>query len=85
MKMAKAYSRPLKTVFLVHAIVAGLVGIQHMIVPELPGLLAGVELPSPILYRVLGAAVFGFAVSSWMAYREKKRENIRIILWMEII
>lgn len=79
------YPKKLRIVFLVHAIIAILVGIQHILLPHLPGELAGIELPSPILYRILGAAVLGFGVSSALAVKEKYWENIRILVKMEII
>ncbi len=55
-----------------------------MIIPELPGDIANITLPSPILYRLVGPAVFGFAFASAMAYGEKKRENVRIDVWMQV-
>lgn len=79
------YPKTLRIVFLIHAILAILVGIQHIFLPHLPGDLAGVELPSAILYRILGAAVFGFGVSSALALKEKYWENVRILVIMEIV
>ncbi len=81
----KEYPKALRRVFMIHGIISILVGIQHIILPRLPGDLTGVELPSPFLYRVLGAAVLAFGVSSAMAAKEKYWENIRILLPMEII
>jgi hypothetical protein len=83
--MMKEYPKALRTVFIIHAIIAILVGIQHIFFPHLPGDLTGVELPAPILYRILGAAVFAFGLSSALAAKAKYWENIRILLPMEII
>jgi hypothetical protein len=83
--MDKKFPKTLRLIFLVHALIAIIVGIQHMIFPNLPGILTGVTLPAPVLYRILGAAVFSFGVSSWMAYKEKTWVAIRIIVIMEII
>ncbi|HYW94984.1 MAG TPA: hypothetical protein VE870_05310 [Bacteroidales bacterium] len=82
--MNTSYHRSLKVIFLVNAILGGIVGIQHIIIPQLTGNLANVNLPSPILYRLVGAAVFSFAFASGLAYREKKRENVRIVVWMQV-
>lgn len=79
------YPKALQTVFLVHAIISMLVGLQHIFFPQLPGKLTGIELSSPILYRVLGVAVFAFGVSSALAIRERYWDNVKILVTMEIL
>jgi hypothetical protein len=83
--MSKRISVSLKRTLSVYAAIAGIVGLQHMIMPQLPGDIAGITLPSPILYRVIGAAVFAFATGAWLASRAHLWENVQIIVIMQII
>ena len=38
----------------------------------------------PPVYRLLGAAILGFGVSSWLAYKEAAWEKVKIVVQMEI-
>lgn len=75
----------LKTTFLVHFIIAGLVGLQHLLVPRWWTDLAGMDITITVTWRVIGAAVVALAVSSWLAYKEDIWERVRIIVIMEIV
>ena len=75
----------LKTTFLVHAIISGVVGLQHVVAPRWWTDLAGMEITITVTWRVIGAAVIGFAVASWLAYREDLWERVRIVVVMEIV
>lgn len=75
----------LKTTFLVHFIIAGLVGLQHLLAPRVWTDLAGMVITITVTWRVIGAAVLGFAVSSWLAYREEVWGRVRIIVVAEIV
>ncbi|MCL4394553.1 MAG: hypothetical protein M1482_07090 [Chloroflexi bacterium] len=39
----------------------------------------------PPVYRLLGAALLGFGVSSWFAYKETAWEKVTIVVRMEIV
>jgi hypothetical protein len=75
----------LRLTFLVHSIAAGVVGLQHLLAPRLWTDLAGMEITETVTWRVIGAALLGFAASSWMAYRESEWHKVRIVVVMEIV
>lgn len=61
--------RGLRLTFIIHFIVAILIGLQHLIVPRMWTELAGIEISETVTWRLIGAALVAFAVSSWMAYK----------------
>lgn len=75
----------LKTTFLIHFIITGIVGVQHVVAPRWWTDLAGMEIAITVTWRVIGAAVIGFAVSSWFAYKAELWEQVRIVVIMEIV
>lgn len=75
----------LKTTFLIHFIVAGLVGLQHVFVPRWWTDLVGMDITITVTWRVIGAAVLALAVSSWLAYNEDVWEQVRIVVILEIV
>lgn len=75
----------LKTTFLVHFVVALAFGLLLFLAPPLWGSLAGYEASDPTLARVLGAALLGLAVSSWLGYRADRWDTVRIVVAMEIV
>jgi hypothetical protein len=82
--MEKQISSGLKTTFLVHFIVALIFGLLYLLIPEVWGNLISWPVKDPPVYRLLGAALLGFAVSSWFAYKEAAWEKVRIVVQMEI-
>ena len=78
-------SQGLKTTFLVHFIVALLFGLGFLFMPVLFGSWYGLNVQEPDTYRLLGAAMLGFAVSSWFAYRATDWESVRIVVVMELV
>lgn len=75
----------LKITFLIHFIITGIVGIQHVVAPRWWTDLAGMEIIITVTWRVIGAAVISFAVSSWLAYKAIFWEQVRILVIMEIV
>lgn len=75
----------LRTTFLVHALVAGLVGVQHLLVPRLWTDLAGITIAETVTWRVIGAALVAFAVSSWLAAGEASWARVRTLVVMEVV
>jgi hypothetical protein len=81
----KQISSGLKTTFLIHFVVAGIFGLVLLLVPRMWGNLAGLEIVKTAIYRLVGAALLGFAASSWLAYKETVWERVRIVVQMEIV
>ena len=78
-------SQGLKTTFLIHFIVALLFGLGFLFMPVLVGSWYGLNVQEPDTYRLLGAVMLGFAVSSWFAYRATDWESVRIVVVMELV
>jgi len=78
-------SQGLRTTFLIHFIVALLFGLGFLFMPVLVGSWYGLNVQEPETYRLLGAAMLGFAVSSWFAYRATDWESVRIVVVMELV
>jgi len=83
--MEKQISPGLKTLFLVHAILAAIFGLAYLLMPDVWGSLTGVPMQEPGWYRAIGAAILGFATSSWLAYRETAWDKVKIVVQMEIV
>jgi hypothetical protein len=75
----------LKTLFLVHFIVALIFGALFLVAPQVWGSLAGVVITSHELYRLIGVALLAFAAGSWLAYGAKSWESVRILVVVEIV
>ena len=78
-------SQGFKTTFLIRFIVALLVGLGFLLIPVAVGSIYGLNVQEPDIYRLLGAAMLGFAVSSWLAYKETNWESVRIVVVMELV
>ncbi len=76
-------SRFLKVVFLIHAVVALLVGAPLLIAPgQFLGLFGWAPV-EPILCRLLGAALLGLAWSSFRGWRARDRQQVAFLVEME--
>jgi len=75
----------LKVTFLLHGIISGLVGIQHVLFPKVWTDLAGMEISETVTWRLIGAALVAFSISSFLAYREVIWEKVRILIIMESV
>jgi hypothetical protein len=75
----------LKIVFMLHFIIAGAVGLQHLLIPRVWTDMAGIEITETVTWRLIGAALLAFAVSSLLATREVVWERVRILVIMEIL
>jgi hypothetical protein len=83
--MEKQILPGLKLTFLIHSIVAMIVGLIFMLAPQFWPNLFGQALIDVGTYRVLGAAIIAFGMSSWWAYRETLWERVKIVTEMEIV
>ena len=82
--MDKPISSGLKITFLLHFIVALIFGVLMLFLPQVWGNLAGVWIVSHELYRLVGAAILAFGLSSLLAYRASQWESVRIVVLTEI-
>jgi hypothetical protein len=76
--------RGLKTVFLIHAIVALLFGIVAFVRPVYWVTWFAWTRFDPVMTRGYGAALLALAVASWLGYRAAAWSEVRIIVQMEI-
>jgi len=83
--MNTQFSQGLKTTFLIHFIVALIFGLGFLLIPNVLGNLYGLNVQEPAIYRLLGGAMLGFAVSSWLSYKATDWESVRIVVVMEIV
>ena len=77
-------SRGLKITFLVHAVVAFVFGIVLYVKPGTLVTLGLWPYLDPHMTRAFGAALLAIAISSWLAYRATRWEEVRILVQMEI-
>jgi hypothetical protein len=78
-------SSGLRITFLAHFIVALIFGLAFLLLPGQTGSLYGMQIPQADIYRLLGAALLGYAASSWLCYQESNWESVRIVVFTEIL
>ena len=82
--MDKSISPGLRTTFLFHAIVALLLGLAYLLIPDMIGSFLNWDM-SDSAYRTLGAAMTAIGVSSWLSYRASLWGEVRIVVQFEIV
>jgi hypothetical protein len=83
--MDKPISPGLKVTFLVHAIVAAIAGLAFLLVPHAVANLFNFNLNGGEPYlRFVGAAILGYAASSWLGYLAHEWREVKIIVQAEI-
>ena len=83
--MEKQMSTGLKTTFLVHFFLGLIFGLIYLLMPEAWGKLVGWPIREIPPYRLIGAAMLGFAASSWLSYKATSWEKVKIVVQMEIV
>ena len=83
--MEKQSSKGLKNLFLFHFIVAIVFGLTYLLIPETFASIVQWPLRETFPYRLLGAALLGFGVSSWLAFKNPLWESVKIVVVMEIV
>ena len=75
----------LRMTFLIHFIVGAVFGLGYLLIPDIVLGIFGIPVKDPVFARLLGAAVCGFAASSWWAWNETEWAPVKIIVEMEIV
>ena len=78
-------SKALKTTFAVHGIVSLVIGALLLVIPGRSLLGLGWAPIDPIISRLLGAALLGFAWSSFRGWRTTERSQVAVVLEMEAV
>ncbi len=82
--METQISSGLKITFLVHFILGALFGLVYLLIPEFYGELVGWDVTEPIMHRIVGAALIGMSISSWLAFKNPFWDRVKITVIMEI-
>jgi hypothetical protein len=77
-------SKNLKTLFLIHLIVAVVFGLPLLVAPAVYLQIFGSKPGGEEGYRLLGGAILAFGFSSWLAYKENAWEHIKLIVQVEV-
>ena len=83
--MEKQISNGLKYTFIFHFIVAIVFGLTYLLIPYQWATIVQWPLRETFPYRLLGAALLGFGVSSWLAFKNQLWESVKIVVVMEIV
>ena len=77
--------RGLRITFLLNFIVGGLVGLQHLVAPRVWTDLAGIPVEDTGLWRLIGAAVLGYAAGAGLAWLREEWRRVRIVVVMQAV
>jgi hypothetical protein len=69
----------------VHFVLGLIFGLIYLLIPVAWGNLVNWPVQEPAAYRLIGAALLGFAASSWWSYRESAWERVKIVVQMEMV
>jgi hypothetical protein len=84
--MEKQVTPGLKYTFLVHGIMMTVFAITYLLFPVLWGDLTGcLSNQVPQVFRMFGTAILGYAISSFLAFRETSWDKVKIVAQMECI
>jgi hypothetical protein len=75
----------LRTTFWVHLIVGAIFGLGYLLIPDTLLGIFGMQAADEVPFRMIGAAVCGFAASSFWATRETEWGRVKIVVQMEIV
>ena len=84
--MEKRVPPGLKYTFLVHGILMTIFAITYLFFPVLWGDLTGcLSNQVPQIFRLFGTAILGYAISSFLAFRESSWDRVKIVAQMECV
>ena len=78
-------SSGLKTLFLVHFIVGLVFGLGYLFIPATIMGWFGILVQDQFPWRMIGAAILAFTVSSWYCYRAAEWDKVKIVVIAEIV
>ena len=82
--MESSISSGLKTTFLVHSLVAFVLGLIYLVAPTQFGEAVGWPAAQPFDHRVIGAVFIAFGVASAQAYRQAVWESVKLLVQMQM-
>ena len=82
--MSRSISSGLKTTFLVHCLVALVLGLVYLLVPTQFGEAVGWPASQPFDHRVIGTVFLAFGVASALAYRQPLWESVKVLVEMQM-
>ena len=84
--MEKQITPGLKYTFLVHGIMMTIFALIYLFIPVMWGDLTGcLSNQVPQVFRLFGTAILGYAISSFLSYRENSWEKVKIVAQMDSI
>jgi len=83
--MNKPISSGLRTTFLVHFILGLIFGLLLLLIPETFLGMFSWKVTQPATYRLVGAAILGFTMSSWFGYKAATWDQVRIVVLAELV
>lgn len=83
--MTEPISARLKTIFLVHAVFAGILGLLYLVVPERWGALVSWPPAEPFDHRIIGATFLAFGWASWLARKQTSWARVQVIVQMNVL
>jgi len=84
--MEKQIPPGLKNTFLFHSIMMAIFALNYIFTPVWWGNLTGcLSNQVPQVFRLFGTAILGYAISSFLSYRETAWEKVKIVVQMNCI
>jgi uncharacterized protein YjeT (DUF2065 family) len=83
--MEKQISTGLKNTYLIHFLLGLIFGLIYLLIPDVWNNLINWDISDPAAYRLVGAAVLAFGVSSWLAYKDGVWTHVKVLTQLEII
>lgn len=82
--MQSKISGRLKFIFMFHAILGIVLGLGLLLIPSQIGTWLNAAIDADFSYRLIGAAILGFGLSSLLAYRRTSFEQVQLLVETEI-
>ena len=84
--MEKQITTGLKNTFLFHSIMMAIFALNYIFTPVWWGNLTGcLSNQVPQVFRLFGTAILGYAISSFLSYRETAWEKVKIVVQMNCV
>ena len=83
--MTRSISNRLKTVFMLYAIFAVVLGFLYLVMPVAWGNLVNWIPAQPFDHRIIGATFLAFGLGSWLAARKAAWDQVSLVVQMNVI